>query len=123
MTAPAPLAIQLYTLREQLQADLSGVIERLAEIGFLGVEPFGLDIARARETARVCQALGLAIPAFHGKLPLGDDQAEALEIAAALGATYWCAPASPPKTTRRMTACAACASGSTRPASYARPTA
>ena len=37
----APIAVQLYSLREEIQTDLAGVIRKLADIGYVGVEPFG----------------------------------------------------------------------------------
>lgn len=37
-----PLSVQLYTVREALDADFDGTIDRLASIGFENVEPLSL---------------------------------------------------------------------------------
>ena len=37
-----PISVQLYSLREESQGDFDGVLERLAAIGYQGVEPFNL---------------------------------------------------------------------------------
>jgi sugar phosphate isomerase/epimerase len=33
-----PIALQLYTLREETQKDFTGTLEKVAEIGYEGVE-------------------------------------------------------------------------------------
>lgn len=59
----------------------------VAEIGFVGVEPFGLDPNTAPRMRELCDELGLAIPSVHVPMPLGARQGEAVETALALGAT------------------------------------
>lgn len=78
----APLALQLYSLREELTQDFAGTVRRVAAMGYAGVEPFG-DPANLTEAAALYKDLGLAIPAAHMSIPLGDFQARAFEIAAA----------------------------------------
>jgi len=96
MASPAPIGVQLYSLREKLQTDLRGTIGRLAEIGYLGVEAFGLDVGNVWQQARVFQSYGLAVPGVHSKLPLGDDQSEVLDVMSAVGCQTlvcpWMAP-------------------------------
>ena len=55
MSAPAPIGIQLYSLREALQDNFKGTVTKLAEMGYAGVEPFGglPEIGRASCRERV----------------------------------------------------------------------
>ena len=82
----APIALQLYTVRDLLHRDFEGVIRRIAEIGYLGVEtagfPEGVSAAQAASLFAEC---GLAVTSAHVPLPLGDDQAQVMETAAQLG--------------------------------------
>lgn len=84
---PKPIALQLYTVREALAADVPGTLERVAAIGFAGVETAGFPGTTAAGMARMCRELGLAIPSAHTSLPLGDEQAKVLDDMAALGCT------------------------------------
>jgi sugar phosphate isomerase/epimerase len=81
---PAPIAVQLYSVREELKTDFTGVITRLAEIGYAGVEPFGAP-DNLREAAQLYQDLGLDIPSAHVPLPVGENTGKVLEIAEAYG--------------------------------------
>lgn len=81
-----PVAIQLYTLRESLQDDFAGVVTRLAEIGYAGVEPFGAPDNLA-ETAALFRDLGLAVPSAHVPFPSAENRATVLGIAQAYGLT------------------------------------
>ena len=81
-----PIALQLYTVRDQLARDFEGTIRRVAEIGYAGVEtasfPAGVSAAAARA---LFDEVGLAVCAAHAPLPLGEAEAEALDRLAALG--------------------------------------
>ena len=67
-----PIALQLYTVRDQLARDFEGTIRRVAEIGYAGVEtahfPEGVSPAAAK--AQFVE-LGLTVCAAHAPLPLG----------------------------------------------------
>lgn len=76
----ASIALQLYTLRDAVAADLSSTLQRVAEFGYAGVEPFGLTPESAARTRSLCDELGLDIPSVHVPLPLGDKQAQVLRI-------------------------------------------
>ncbi|MFC7328870.1 sugar phosphate isomerase/epimerase family protein [Marinactinospora rubrisoli] len=93
MTNPAPLSVQLYSVRDALAADTGATLARLAGIGYRAVEPFGLGtpgvpagerLSRAQELRRSLDAAGLAVSAVHCGLP-EDLGALAAEIGA-LGA-------------------------------------
>lgn len=81
-----PIALQLYTVRDLLNRDFEGVVRRVADIGYAGVEtadfPQGVSPARAAALFAEC---GLTVPSAHLPLPLGDDQQRVLEAAEALG--------------------------------------
>lgn len=81
-----PIALQLYSVREQLARDFEGTIRRVAEIGYAGVEtarfPEGVT---ARQAKALFDELGLAVCAAHAPLPLGGAAADALDHMAALG--------------------------------------
>ncbi len=82
-----PIALQLYTLRADLRASgLEPVLERVAALGYLGVEPFGLDPKSAERTRAACDSLGLAVPSLHAPLAAGEARSAVVETATALGA-------------------------------------
>lgn len=82
---PTPIALQLYSVRDDFAADLEGTIARVAGLGYDGVEPFGLTPATAGRTRRACDAHGLKIVSVHAAAPVGDRADEVLAIADALG--------------------------------------
>jgi sugar phosphate isomerase/epimerase len=65
MATPA-LSVQLYSVREALDADLPGALDRLAAIGFRNVEAFGF-VGRAAELRAAYDAAGLAAPSGHAQ--------------------------------------------------------
>jgi len=96
MSSPAPIGVQLYSLREAIKNDLEGVMRRLAKIGYVGVEPYAaLDHATA---ARLCSDLGLEIPSAHLRIPLGDDKSATLDAAAIYKLKRVIVPWQPPET-------------------------
>jgi sugar phosphate isomerase/epimerase len=84
---PAPLALQLYTLRDVIDRDFEGTLRRVAELGYVGVETafFAPEITHRQARAAI-SAAGLQICSIHCELPLGDQRAAVLDQAAALGA-------------------------------------
>jgi sugar phosphate isomerase/epimerase len=87
MTAK-PVALQLYTLRARLAAEFDGTLDRIAAIGYAGVEPFGVPADLDSQAARI-HSLGLAVPSAH--IPPPQDAASreaALRIAAAYHTRY-----------------------------------
>lgn len=95
MTTATPISLQLYTVRELLGEDLQGVLNKVAEIGYVGVEPWGgLDFEVA---APLLKSLGVDAHSMHASLPLGDDQAKVLEMAQAYGVKQIVCPYLPPE--------------------------
>ena len=82
----APLALQLYTVREQLDRDLEGTLERVAKIGFVGVETaFFAPTVTPAHARRVITGLGLQICAIHCDIPIGAQREAVLNLAGELG--------------------------------------
>lgn len=82
----SPIAIQLYTLRSEIdELGVEAVLRKLAEIGYIGIEPFpGKDM---KQIAALAKELGLQIPSAHmgnpdveEKLNTGLSDAEALGV-------------------------------------------
>lgn len=76
-------SVQLYTVREAIEADLPGAVRRLAEIGFTQVEPYKFA-ERAEEFAAAFAENGLTAPTGHAPL-LSSDQDEIFAAAKRLG--------------------------------------
>jgi sugar phosphate isomerase/epimerase len=84
----APIALQLYTLRDAMATDVPGVLKRVAEIGYIGVETafFGPELTH-RQAREMIVALGLQICSIHCELPIGSQREAVLAQASDLGAT------------------------------------
>lgn len=81
-----PIALQLYTLRKALRDEgLEPTLERVARMGYAGVEPFGLDPDSAGRARVACESLGLRVPSLHAPLAAGAESRAAVETALALG--------------------------------------
>jgi len=76
-----PLALQLYTVRELLAQDFIGTMEKIAAIGFVGVETAFFEDISLNRAAQVIEDLGLQVPAVHCDIALGDKQKDVLELA------------------------------------------
>jgi sugar phosphate isomerase/epimerase len=61
----ADLAVQLYSLREECEADLAGVLGRLGEIGYTGVEFAGFHGHAPADVAAMLDAHGLKAASAH----------------------------------------------------------
>lgn len=84
----APIAVMAYTVLAQALDDLEGTFARVAELGYLGVETYG--IVEHYGPARVRSALdsaGLRLTSAHTPFPAGNDARRILEVNAELGAT------------------------------------
>lgn len=83
---PAKIAIQLYTLRNEIEKDIAGVLKKVSETGFEAVEtafwPKGITVIQA---GNYLEDAGLPVISAHVELPIGDQKAVFLETAKALG--------------------------------------
>ena len=82
------LAVMMYTVLSQAQADLEGTLARLASIGYLGVETYGVveKFGPARVRAAI-ESAGLVLTSAHAPFPAGDQAERILDANAELGAT------------------------------------
>ncbi len=81
----APIALQLYTLREIAQEDFEAMVRLVSKIGYVGVEPAGFPGSTAEEAGRLFQELGLEVPSAHMPMPLGESRDEVLSAMKAIG--------------------------------------
>jgi sugar phosphate isomerase/epimerase len=82
-----PIALQLYTLRDALEADFETTMHRIASYGYAGVETafFAPHISH-RYAREFITSLGLQICSIHCELPIGNQRESVLQQAADLGA-------------------------------------
>lgn len=79
-----PIALQLYSVREELERDLEGTLEQIAAMGYKAVET-GAFAGDARRQAELFDGLGLHVVAAHVKPPIGEEKERSLDFVAALG--------------------------------------
>lgn len=84
---PAPVALQLYTVREAMNKDFEATVERVAEMGYAGVEPAGFPGTTPEKAARLFDSLGLSVTSAHLGVPVGEHRQYTLDTAHALGTT------------------------------------
>ena len=82
------ITIQLYSLREALEADLEGTLRKVAAMGFPCVEPAGYHGRSPVEFAKLLTEMNLSAPTAHCALPLGEDKNQVIETALELGHRY-----------------------------------
>ncbi len=83
MSELKPIALQLYTVRELLGEDFEGTVRRVADIGYVGVEPYsGMPCALADAAALFRE---LELQTFNSHVPFPDEanKETVLEVAAA----------------------------------------
>jgi sugar phosphate isomerase/epimerase len=83
----AEIGVMMYTVLEQAQADLEGTLDRLAAIGYAGVETYGLveRFGPARVRAAI-DAAGLSLTSAHTPFPAGTVAEAILDVNEELGA-------------------------------------
>ncbi len=96
MSELKPIGLQLYSLREALSADFEGTIRAVADIGYVGVEPFGGMPSTLSDAASLFRELGLEVLGSHIPFPDDANQAAVLEIAEAYGLARVCVAFLPP---------------------------
>ena len=80
-----PIALQLYTLRDQLAQDYEGTIRKVAEMGYTGVETANMFGSSPASAVKLFNKLGLTVTSAHSPLPLGDQKQEVIDTIGALG--------------------------------------
>ncbi len=80
-----PISVQLYSLRDESSSDFDAVLERIAAIGYRGVEPFHLFDKRPEEFARQVTDLGMQVSSSHYPWANFTDTSEVIDIVKSLG--------------------------------------
>ncbi|RMD78895.1 MAG: sugar phosphate isomerase/epimerase [Lentisphaerae bacterium] len=83
-----PISIQLYSLREQAKEDFVGVLKRIAEIGYKGVEPAGFWDLTPQEFRKIVEDLGMQISSTHSPWARPDNLNEVIDTLGILGVKY-----------------------------------
>ncbi|QKS69785.1 sugar phosphate isomerase/epimerase [Paenalkalicoccus suaedae] len=87
------IAVQLYTLHEQMQADPKGTLQRVAEIGYEGVEFAGYGGLSVNEVKEEIDRLGLTAASSHVPLAgLKEDLQNVIDEQKKLGSRYIVVP-------------------------------
>ncbi len=83
---PAKIAVQLYSVRKEIEKDIKGTLKRIADIGFEAVETafWPKDIS-IKQAGQYLKDAGLTVCSAHIELPTGDQKAALLETAKHLG--------------------------------------
>ncbi len=81
----APIALQLYSVREALARDFAATVRRVATMGYVGVETASFPGTTPKEAKRLFDELGLVVTSAHLPLPVGEKQQEVLDTMADLG--------------------------------------
>ena len=80
--APAPIALQLYTVRDEIKKDIAGTLSRVAAVGFEAVETaFWPENMTIKQAGKYVKNAGLAVSSSHVELPTGDKKTAMLETA------------------------------------------
>lgn len=83
-----PIALQLYSVRDDIAADFEGTLKKVKSMGYDGVEFAGLYGKSAAEVKKMCDEIGLIPISAHvpyGELLKGD---ETFKIYAEIGCKY-----------------------------------
>lgn len=85
MITPIPVAVQLYTLREEIQGDLPAMLKKLADVGYAGVEFAGFHSHSPVELRKMLDDLGMRACSAHTGLATEENLNEMIEAGEALG--------------------------------------
>jgi sugar phosphate isomerase/epimerase len=80
-----PLAIQLYSVREDAAKDFPAVLKKVADIGYKGVEFAGLQGMCPCEVRKIIDDLGLVACSSHTGIPACDTVSKMIDEANTLG--------------------------------------
>jgi sugar phosphate isomerase/epimerase len=89
----APIAIQLYSVRENLAKDFEGTMRKIAQMGFKGVETAGFPEGVSPDQAkRTFDDLGLVVAGSHSPLPIEGQKQAVLDTLAAIDCPHLVCP-------------------------------
>lgn len=93
-----PIALQLYTIREETEKDFRSALEKVAEIGYTGVELAGYGCHTPKEIRKMLDDLGLIAVSSHVSLEnMEQDIDKEIEDALELGVNWVIVPWIPPE--------------------------
>ena len=97
MSDRIPIALQLYSVRDDCAGDLSLTLQAVAQMGYEGVEFAGYYDRTAQELRDMCDDLGLKVAGTHTGIDtlLGDELANTVEFNQTLGNSYLIVPGLP----------------------------
>jgi sugar phosphate isomerase/epimerase len=81
----AEIAVMMYTVDALLDGHLDETLDRIASIGFVGIETYGLHGHSASAYKKAADAAGLKIISSHAPFPAGADAARILDEYSELG--------------------------------------
>ena len=81
----APIALQLYSIREELNNDFETGVRKIADMGYIGVEPAGFPGTNLEDAAKLFKELELEIPSVHTDMPIGESKQQTLDMMHTLG--------------------------------------
>jgi sugar phosphate isomerase/epimerase len=89
-----PVALQLYSVREDCARDLQGTLEAIANMGYEGVEFAGYHGYSAEELSKILEDLGLKVAGSHLRIEtlMGDELRKTVEFNKILGNKYLVVP-------------------------------
>ena len=89
-----PIALQLYSVRNDSAKDFAGTVRKVAKMGYEGVEFAGYHGKSAKELRALVDDLGLKVAGTHIGLDtlLGDEFKKTVEFNEALGNRYLIVP-------------------------------
>ncbi len=86
---PAPISVQLYSLREQMKSgNHAAIIKRLGEIGYAGVECAGFYGLKPAEIRKLAQDHGMVVSSNHCELPTAANLQKTIDIHKELGTEF-----------------------------------
>ncbi len=96
---PLPIALQLYTVRDETEKDFIGTLEKVAAMGYKGVEFAGFGNIPAKEMKATLDRLGLKAAGSHTGIDLIKEKLEdVIEYNLEIGNKYVICPWAPFKT-------------------------
>jgi sugar phosphate isomerase/epimerase len=92
--ARIPVAVQLYSVREDAKKDLAGVLAAIAKLGYEGVEFAGFYGHDAKSVKAMLDANGLKAAGAHVGITtlMGDELQRSIEFHATIGNSFLIVP-------------------------------
>lgn len=87
-----PISVQLYSVRDALKVDPWDTLAKIADMGYVGVEPFGVIGDDVGEMARRISDLGLVVSTCQTGTPVDDNANRLMDEAETLGCKHIVCP-------------------------------